>query len=259
MKKPTTSAHHKKANPPLKSSELPKTYLIFPYFRTSEPVWVAGVELRSSHDLRGVSNEDKKHLKTLFSMFFISDFIRQTDVSYAVLPSVGDEKERIEFAETVHRAHTFLAYFYSSSSHIEGRPIFGYECATYYWFSSGRISKDSIRTSTEPHTKRLESLWPPKLVPVYDPYFALGYYCSVNGRELTAIVPGMQIFPPTRDLTLNVNQDIYWDLESFAHRPHNWAFLRFFDPDFQHKADLSPNKWTVRMRGSHGKTDIDSS
>jgi hypothetical protein len=23
--------------------------------------------------------------------------------------------------------------------------------------------------------------------------------------------------------------------------------------------DLSPNKWTVRMRGSHGKTDIDSS
>ena len=49
-----------------------KKYLfaIFPYIKTTEPVRIRGILLRSNDDLEGLSPEQQAHLKIMFSMFF---------------------------------------------------------------------------------------------------------------------------------------------------------------------------------------------
>ena len=47
-------------------------FAIMPYLKTALPVTIRGIHFRSSDDLEGLSPEQQRHLKTLFSLFFFA-------------------------------------------------------------------------------------------------------------------------------------------------------------------------------------------
>ena len=53
-------------------------FALLPYLKTSESLSMRGIRFRSSDDLTDLAPEQQKHLKTLFSMFFLRDDLRIT-------------------------------------------------------------------------------------------------------------------------------------------------------------------------------------
>ncbi len=210
------------------------SYAIFPYLRTSEPVQCCGLTLRSSRDLKGLTGENRAHLKKLLPMFFLGDHFRIREMTYAILPASSDDEVRQRQARALWRARTLMAYLYGNPDK-DGQPFYRFEHASCCWMMPGRVSRWSLG-----ETKRAQDLWPSKSRPTFDEWHCTdGYHGVLNANIHLSAVPGSRLYPPAPGIYLNHNQDLFSDLLVFDSRPYSWALEHLFEEEDGEPTEIS--------------------
>src|SRR5258706_9430763 len=99
-------------------------FVIFPYLKTTEPVLVRGILLRSSDDLEGLSSGQQTHLKNLFAMFFLRENLRIKRMVYAHFELGEDAEANQKIIWRLYDAQTILTYEYATPHRTMGDPFF---------------------------------------------------------------------------------------------------------------------------------------
>jgi hypothetical protein len=198
-------------------------FAIFPYLKTSKPVSVRDVTLRSSNDLEGLSEEMKNHLLNLFSMFFLRNELRITEMSYTILQIGDDEEQNEALMQRLREAQILIAYRYSRPHPIDGRPFLILEYSSLYLFDAKQVS-DSLVWPRD----RVENLagQTPFATERRGPWLD-GYYGLLNWTSPLWVVPGIRIYPPIPNLLLNLpQQDLADDLYAYEFNWQTQAMLK---------------------------------
>jgi hypothetical protein len=110
-------------------------FVVLPYLKTTEPVFLRGIHFRSSDDLEGLEREQKAHLETLFAMFFLRENLRIKRMTYAHLELITySDFELIEGREgnqkliwQLYEAQTLINYIYATPHPSTGDPFLSRE------------------------------------------------------------------------------------------------------------------------------------
>lgn len=199
------------------------SFVILPYLRTSGPAYVRGIEFRSSNELQALPDESRRHLETLFEMFFVRDKLRITDMTYAHLESLDDEQMRRQMHRRLREAHTLIGYMYGERI-ISGMPSLDFELASMYW-----IWPDIVKTiSPGWGLDRLENVAEDSLAEnskVSGDRNVRGYFGVLNFNWTFEVMPGSRLYPPVPDLFgPGRHQDLSRDLETFSLDFTHWAW-----------------------------------
>lgn len=199
------------------------SFAILPYLRTSGPAYVRGIEFRNSGDLQALPDEGRRHLKTIFEMFFVRDNLRVTEMTYAYLESPDDEQMRRQMHRRLREAHTLIGYMYGERI-ISEMPRPNSELANMYW-----IWPDIVKTIPPGWgLDRLENLTEESLAEntsAPGDGSVHGYFGVLNFNWTFEVVPGSRLYPPVPDLFgPGRPQDLARDLETFSLDYTHWAW-----------------------------------
>jgi hypothetical protein len=199
------------------------SFVILPYLRTSGPVHIRGIGFRSSSELQALPPDSRRHLETLFEMFFVRDNLRITEMTYACLEPPDDEQIRHQMHRRLHEAHTLIGYMYGERI-ISRIPKLGSELASMYW-----MWPDTVKTiSAGWGLDRLENATEDSLAEDYGvsgDENVYGYFGVLNFNWTFEVVPGSRLYPPVPDLFgPGSYQDLSRDLEAFSRDFAHWAW-----------------------------------
>src|SRR5579863_1399681 len=102
-----------------KATKTPQAYYpILPYIKTSAHITLRGITFRSSEDLEGVNDHDRKNLSLLFKIFFLH---HDTPISRMVWATVSETKQQLT---AINDAHQLIAFITGSMLSYENAMIF---------------------------------------------------------------------------------------------------------------------------------------
>ena len=199
-------------------------FAIFPYIKTTSAVRIRGILLRSNDDFEGLSSEQQTHLKMLFSMFFLWDNLHITHMTYACLEPGEDQQRNQKWINRLYEVRELLNYLYSSPHPTMGDPFLHFEHASVFTFQPDRFYKGLIWPSDPNVDYGIENLSDD----VPGDKDIDGYYSMLNGTAYFWVAKGSRIYPPVPHLTLNISQDIAFDMARIEQERKNWAFIELF-------------------------------
>src|SRR5262245_55245810 len=117
----------------------PYSFAVFPFLKTSAPVTIGGITLRSTVDTGDLSAVEAKQVKEIAEMLFLQDHLQIRSASYARVPFVDlDRSDEVSAtAQDLADLQAIVAYCYASPHPIFGDPFFQYEHASLALFSPG--------------------------------------------------------------------------------------------------------------------------
>ena len=199
-------------------------FAIFPYLKTTKPAHIRGILLRSNDDIEGLSSEQQAHLNNLFSMFFLRNNLHITHMAYACLELGGDQQRDQKWVDRLYEAKALLNYLYSSPHPNMGDPFLHFEHASVFTFQPDRIYKGLIWPSDPNIDYGIENLSDDA---PEDEYID-GYHGMLNGVANLWVAEGSRIYPPVPHLSLNISQNIAFDLARLEQERKNWALIELF-------------------------------
>jgi hypothetical protein len=200
-------------------------FVVFPYLKTTEPVVLRGILFRSSNDLEGLSPEQQSHLKTLFAMFFLRNSLRIKRMIYAHIELSEDHEMNRDLQQRLYEAQTLINYLYSTPHPTMGDPFLHREHASLYTFTTAKVHSSSIWPEDHPQIDYNVENVPEEDVPRHQ--YIDGYDGMLNGRLVFWVIPSSRIYAPVPHLSLNISQNLYWDLEQFTEKAKHWAWVDF--------------------------------
>lgn len=221
-------------------------FVILPYLKTSENVYIRGISFRSSKDLDGLSENTVNHLQKLFSLFYLNNDEPISTMCYAIVKTKNQQREHVQaLRRQLQEARALISYFYASP----GKTAYSYlsnEHASMFTFSSGKIFKRSISESGNDNEEGTSGL-------------VDGYEGSINHETAVSVSENDRIYPHNPRFWLNKNQDLYHDFERILHHPTSWAFYRLF-----HETDENPTidriftamEWYNRSNSMDTREDV---
>jgi Apea-like HEPN len=196
---------------------------IFPYLKTSGPVWFGPYKFRSTDDLEGLSEAQATTVTEVTRMLYTQNNARVRSASYAVIPQIY-VSGIFQIPEVLKRVHSLVAYLYGTPNDQFGDPFLGYECATLLVFTPDRVSRFLVES--EHHTildERLAITW--------DNDFAPGYNGMLNFTEHFWAVKGSRVYPSVPHITLNISQDLATDCGQFLQGGTGLELVRLLTDD----------------------------
>ncbi len=137
--------------------------------------------------------------------------------------------EEVEVAQeliwSLYDARTVLTYEYATPHRTMGDPFFHREQTSIYVFTTDKISTDLIWPRDEHVDYGVENL-SEEDVPQED--YIDGYNGILNGAIHFWVTAGNRIYPPVPNISLNIGQDLGYDLMQTAELSRNWALSDFF-------------------------------
>jgi len=213
-------------------------FVIFPYLKTTNRVLLRGIVFRSSDDLEGLSSEQQEHLKTLFAMFFLRNNLRIKRMVYACVELGEDDKANQNLEQRLYEAQILINYRYAPGDRVLHR-----EHASMYTFTTTRVSSSSIWPEDHPQIDyNVENMTAEDVPP--DKYID-GYDGMLNGKSIFWTVPGNRIYPPVPHLSLNISQDLWFDIGAFAEAERNWAWVDFLKGHKRENTELENRLFTA--------------
>lgn len=198
-------------------------FVVFPYLKTSKPVPVRDILLRSSDDLEALSPEQKNHFKTLFAMFFLREDLHITQMMYAHRELGRDSELDNKWLDRLYEAQLLINYLYSNP-HPLGQPLLHQEQVSMYVFQVDNFSSRLIWPDDSSESYSVENL-AKNTTPMNEN--VSGYHGLLNNSSYFWAVAGNRIYPPTLRLSLYPQQDLSLDLLRFWQRPKNWSVVDF--------------------------------
>ncbi|HEY4739912.1 MAG TPA: hypothetical protein VIH76_04890 [Candidatus Acidoferrales bacterium] len=197
----------------------PYSFAVFPFLKTSHPVNIAGLTLRSTDDDSGLKPEQAQQLKEITEMLFLQDDLRVRSASYCTVPFIELDlpQSRIEELGTLkdlERLQTLVAYCYAEPHAISGEPFLMYEHASLAIFSPGKVSiyivrPDKVEFHHATHVGTETALTPDARQQVD------GYAGIYNFKTFFWVTRGSRLYPPVSHIGLNLSQDLSHNLDEF--------------------------------------------
>ncbi len=192
-------------------------FAILPYLKTSESLSIRGIRFRSSDNLAGLSPEQQHHLKILFSMFFLRNDLRITQMIYALLELGDDPGENQQLFQRLSEAQAVIGYLVSTPQPPREDPFLPLENASLYVFHPERFTRyliwpddsnptvENLAKDSTPTERELD-----------------GYEGQRNWGLAFWVVEGNRIYPSLPRLSLN--EDLFRTVVLFTQQRQNWAF-----------------------------------
>ncbi|EFH81075.1 HEPN domain-containing protein [Ktedonobacter racemifer] len=213
-------------------------FVIFPYLKTTNRVLLRGIVFRSSEDLEGLSLEQQKHLKTLFAMFFLRNNLRIKRMVYACVELEEHDNINQNLQQRLYEAQILINYRYAS-----GDLVLHQEHASMYTLTTTKIPQSSIWPEDHPQIDHnVENMTPED---VSSNKYIDGYDGMLNGRSIFWVVPGNRTYPPVPHLSLNISQDLWFDIGVFAEAERNWAWVDFLKGYKRENTELENRLFTA--------------
>lgn len=191
-------------------------FAIFPYLKTSTPVFYKNLTLRNCSDTNGLSNEAIHHLKVLRSMFMLRHNVRIQNVTYAYLFPAGEQAQTTQFIQSLLEFQAITCFIYSSPHPTFGDPFLTYEHSSFFLLTPERFTKHLVlhEDANLELLTNIEDYEIDKLGQI------AGYTALLNNKIRFWVTNKDQIFPPIPDMWLNVSQDLGQEYSHvrFSHR-----------------------------------------
>src|SRR5947209_1627622 len=168
-------------------------FVVFPYLKTSKPVPVRDILIRSSDDLEELFSEQQDHFRALFAMFFLREDLHITHMMYAHREVGADSEVDNKWLDRLYEAQLLINYLYSTP-HPLGNPSLHLEQASMYVFQVDNFSSGLIWPS-DPHVDYSVENLAKDAHPIEKN--VSGYYGLLNHSSYFWVVAGNRIYPPT--------------------------------------------------------------
>lgn len=179
---------------------------VFPYLKTSGPVFLGGVNLRSTLDTEGLPDDQVQHVRTIAAMLFLQGQYQISSATYAIVPWANPE----EMTSTLRNLQAIIAYCYCAPHPTLGTPFLQYEESSMLIFTPGPVIGFIVQPD---HNVRYVGSIPP---PVPDERHELpGYTGLYNFQHHFWVCQGSRVYPPVPHPSLNLSQDLACDTERF--------------------------------------------
>src|SRR5579883_339057 len=223
----------------LKSSDV---FVVLPYLKTRGSVRLRGILFRSNDDLNGLSLEQQTHLKTLFAMFFLREELHITHMTYAFLTLQEDREYNIRLLQYLYEAQTLINYLYATPHPSRGEPFLHSEHASMYVFQPSSVCTGLIWPNDPQIDNGVENLSQEPLPTDRD---IDGYEGVLNGTSTFWVTMGSRLYPPVPHLTLNISQDLAFDVGRYAEQTKNWAVTRLLRGSVYENAEFNERIFTA--------------
>jgi hypothetical protein len=205
----------------------PYSFAVFPFLKTSAPLTIGGITLRSTADTTDLAADQAKHVNEIAEMLFLQDHLRIHSASYARVPFVDLDRPDEVYAtlEDLADLQAVVAYCYASPHPIFGDPFFRYEHASLALFSPGRVSLYALRP--EHH---VDWVGPENILDKDHRGEVEGYKGLYNFKHHFWVTRGSRLYPPVPQIGLNIAQDMAADLGQFLYESSHFPLLlRLFE------------------------------
>jgi hypothetical protein len=208
----------------LKMAEDPnlRSFAVFPFLKTSAPVTIGEITLRSTADPTDLTADQARHVNEIAEMLFLQDHLRIHSASYARIPFVDlDRPDQVHSTlEDLADLQAVVAYCYASPHPIFGDPFFRYEHASVALFSPGRVSIYVLRP--EHH---VDWVGPENVLEKDHREEVEGYKGLYNFKHNFWVTKGSRLYPPVPHIGLNISQDMAADLGQFLYESSHFPLL----------------------------------
>ena len=196
-------------------------FVILPYLKTTERVLLRGILFRSSDDLEGLSVDQQTHLQTLFAMFFLRNNLRIKRMTYALFELGEDRKANQDVFHRLYEAQTLINFEYAAPQSPREDPFLHRENASMYVFTEEKVYSGLIWPNDPNIDYNVEDITDEEFSQNQD---IEGYYGILNGILPCWVTAGNRIYPPIPHLTLNIPQDLAYDIAGSIQVERHWAW-----------------------------------
>lgn len=217
-------------------------FVVLPYLKTRKSIRLRGILFRSNDDLSKLSSEQQIHLKALFAMFFLREELHITHMSYAVLMMEKDREYNARLLERLYEAQTLINYLYAMPHPSLETPFLNSEHASMYVFQPSSVYTGLIWPDDPQIDHGVENLSQKPLPTDQD---IDGYEGMLNGNSPLWVTTGSRLYPSVPHLTLNISQDLAFDIGRYVEQPKNWAVARLLRGSVYEKAEFNERIFTA--------------
>jgi hypothetical protein len=179
-----------------------RSFAVFPFLKTSGPVSIGNLILRSTDDPGELDDQESMHLHDIAEMLFLQDDLRIRSASYATVPYIDLNRPGHQL-EHLARVHAFVAYAYGSPHELFGDPFLSTEHTSLVIFSPGPVSAFLVR----PHY-HVDAVGSAKEFVPDQRHEIQGYAGLYNFRHHFWASKGSRLYGPIPHLTMNISQDL---------------------------------------------------
>lgn len=199
-------------------------FTIFPYISTSQPVLIAGLDLKPCSHTDGLDENAIAAIEFLKSIFYSNDDRQIIDLVYTV-QTLTDEDDEKSYFERILKAKALLAYVYGSPQGSDLNTHIKSEIFTAYTF------KPELISIIRPASKRLQN--PITRVDYSKDRFGRvdGYKCWIDGRKTVDIIATSRIQPTNGSIFLPYQMDLNRDLMQYTQSDSGHSLISGHDVD----------------------------
>lgn len=176
-----------------------------PFLKTSRPVQLGGLTIRSTEDLGGLPDNRAAAVREISRMLFAQDDFRIKAACYSLIPMI-DLDRAVHDTTDLEQIRSVIAYLYSPPDDVFGRPFLHTEHASVLVFTPSMLSA----YLTRPPTNVINVSG---LAPIEDSTRVRGYAGLHNFYHHFWVVPGSRVYGPLQNPVLNISQDLAEDIE----------------------------------------------
>ena len=180
---------------------------VFPFLKTSGPAVLGGMTFRSTDDTDGLPADQARAVRDVAAMLFLQGDYRIRSASYAVVPRI-DTNDPGQQLDALARAQAVVAYWYAGPRHETGNLFLSSEHASLSLFTPGPVIASLARPNH--HVDAVND------APTVDPNVGgtiEGFSGIYNFRHHFWAARGSRLYGPLPQLTLNISQDLRFDLD----------------------------------------------
>lgn len=222
-----------------KSSDV---FVVLPYLKTRKAFRLRGILFRSNDELDGLSPEQQEHLKTLFAMFFLRNELHITHMTYAYCALQENQEFNLRLIQRLREVQILINYLYATPHHSMGDPFLHSEHASMYVFQPASVYTGLIWPNDPQVDYGVENL-AQELAPVDKDID--GYEGVFNGASTFWVTAGSRIYPQVPHLTLNISQDLAFDIDRYVEQRKNWAMARLLAGAVDENAEFNERIFTA--------------
>ncbi|WP_419860885.1 hypothetical protein [Candidatus Palauibacter sp.] len=188
-----------------------KTYsvVVFPFLKTSKPVSLGSLELRSTDDLDGLTEDQAASVSEIADMLFAMGNQRIKRASYAIVDRIDlGSWSTPETLSPIGDVEAVIAYLYANPRYESNSIFLSPEHTNSVVLTPSRVDPGLVRSRYNVVDVTHETDREPDSIESFD-----GYDCVFGLQHYFWVAPGSRVYGTTPRPILNISQDLAIDVE----------------------------------------------
>lgn len=190
----------------MKTDNTAYSFILFPFLKTQDEVSIGKLTFKSTDNTNNLTSEQKEDLKNIADMLYLQNNLRIKNASYALYQNINiNDPESIDHLKKI---RNFVAYCYTAPRHEFGDIFLSPEHSSMVIFSPGRVPKNLV--NPDHHVEDFGA----SSIEVEDIRGEInGYSGLYDFKHYFWASKGSRLYGPEPHLTLNISQDLGFDIK----------------------------------------------